>query len=335
LNSPTVTVLLPAYNAEAWIREAVDSIIHQSLSDFELLVVEDGSTDRTGQILGQYTDARIRLIRHETNRGLIASLNEGLELARGSFVARMDADDLAHPKRLERQVAFMKSNPEVGICGTWFVITGEGAPKRVRPPTSNDDMAAMLFFRSPFGHPTVMMSRTFLQDAGLRYNAEARHAEDFDFWVRARSKTRFANLAQYLLQYRAHPAQVSLQHEGRQVDAAGRIRLQQLALLIPAASEDEKRLHLRTCDSFVFQTRSQLMEARSWLDRLQAANRMHRIFLPRAFGRALAYSWAHCCDRATLRSAETFQIFIGRQYSGMDFLGMRQNFMFARRAIGK
>jgi glycosyltransferase involved in cell wall biosynthesis len=335
LSSPTVTVLLPAYNAEAWIRGAVDSIIDQSLSDFELLVIEDGSIDKTGQILSQYTDARIRLIRHETNRGLIASLNEGLDLAGGSFIARMDADDVAHPKRLERQVAFMRSNPEVGICGTWFVITGEGEPKRVCPPTSHEDMAAALFFRSPFGHPTVMMRRSFLEETGLRYRAETRHAEDFDFWVRAREKTRFANIAEYLLEYRVHKAQVSNQHGGQQNDMAERVRLQQLALLVPDASEDEQRLHLRTCDSHVFETRARLLETRSWLDRLQAANRMRRVFPPRAFGRALAATWAHCCDRATVPSTDIFKIFIGRQYSGMDFLGIRQNLMFARRAISK
>jgi glycosyltransferase involved in cell wall biosynthesis len=335
LKAPAVTVLLPAYNAEAWIRGAIESVIRQSFGDFELLAIEDGSSDRTGQILGEYSDTRVRLIRHETNRGLVPSLNEGLELARGSFIARMDADDVAHPKRLERQVSFMRSNPEVGICGTWFVITGAGEPKRVCPPTTHDDMAAALFFRSPIGHPTVMMRRSFLKETGLRYSAEARHAEDFDLWVRARTRTRFANLPEYLLEYRAHPAQASSEHEGRQIDMAGRIRLRQLALLIPAASEEEQRVHLRTCDTYVFESKARLLETRSWLDRLQAANRARRVFPLRAFGRALAATWAHCCDRATIPSSDIFRTFVRRQYSGMDILGLRQNLVFAQRALRK
>jgi glycosyltransferase involved in cell wall biosynthesis len=331
--SPTVSVLLPAHNAARTLGAAVGSLLRQSLRDFELIVLDDGSTDGTAKVLAAINDERLRVLREDRNRGLVAALNSGIDAARGAYIARMDADDIAHPRRLEMQVSFLRAHPEVGICGTWFRLSGGGRLKRVRTPTAHDAIAAALFFRSAFGHPTVMFRRAFLAATGLRYRPSARHAEDFDLWVRARDLTRLANLPSYLLDYAVHGAQLSAQQAGPQADTAGRIRLEQLVRMVPDASEHDKRLHLATCDGHLFATRAELLESRAWLDFLEERNRRTKLFLVHGFGEALAGAWAHCCYRARFAGNQVFSLYLTRRYSGLDLEALRRYLFFAARAM--
>jgi hypothetical protein len=178
-----------------------------------------------------------------------------------------------------------------------------------------------------------MFRRSFLVESGLRYKAAARHAEDYDLWVRARGRTRFANLPDYLLEYRLHPDQMSAEHQQAQLQAADRIRLEQLTVMLPKASDDEKRLHLRTCDGYVFATASELIEARAWLDFLLDANAKAAMFTPRAFEFALAAAWAYCCQRTTLSPGDTFRIFASRRYSKFGLEALRRHLAFACRIL--
>lgn len=330
VSPPLVTVLLPAFNAANWLSAALDSVLAQSLSDFELLVIDDGSTDSTAELLGRYADTRLRVVRR-ANRGLVDVLNHGIELSRGKYIARMDADDVAHPRRLARQVTFLEAHPQVGICGTWFRVRSTRRLSRVRTPTGHDEIAANLFFRSAFGHPTVMFRRSFLEESGLRYDGAARHAEDFDLWVKARARTRFANIPKYLLEYRLHPGQTSAEYGQAQSRAAERVRLEQLAAMIPGATEEEKRLHLRTCDGHLFDGTNELLRARAWLDCLAQANRALGMFPSTAFGEALATTWAHCCQRARFSSSEVLRVYLSRRYSAFGLEMLRRHFVLARR----
>lgn len=332
-NRPTVTVLLPAYNAAQWVGEAIESILRQSFGDFRLLVMDDGSDDATPRIIERYSDARIHVVR-APNRGLVAVLNHGLDLADSKYVARMDADDVAHPDRLRCQVAFLEAHPDVGICGTSYRTVGAAARRRVRPPAGHDAIAAMLFFRSAFGHPTVMMRTAFLAASGLRYSAEARHAEDYDFWIRARPHTRFANLPRYLLDYRVHAAQISSERLQVQLRAAAAVRLAQLELLVPQSSDAEKTLHLHTCDAHLFHDADELAEARAWLDLLEHANRRKGLFAPAAFGQALFATWLDCCYRARFARNEVLRLLLSRRYSALNLDSLRARAGFVVRALG-
>ncbi|MCP8319033.1 MAG: glycosyltransferase, partial [Candidatus Methylarchaceae archaeon HK01B] len=119
MKSPKITILMSVYNGEKYLREAIDSILNQTFKDFEFLIINDGSTDRTVEILRSYHDSRIKIITNEKNMGLTKSLNKGLKIARSEYVARMDADDISYPRRLEVQYEYMKKNPDVGIVGSW------------------------------------------------------------------------------------------------------------------------------------------------------------------------------------------------------------------------
>jgi glycosyltransferase involved in cell wall biosynthesis len=332
---PTVTVLLPAYNAAHWLEAALVSILQQTYVDFELLLMDDGSTDSTAAILRKYKDPRLSIMRAASNRGLIATLNNGIQLAKGRYIARMDADDIAHPRRLQLQVSFLQRHWEVGICGTWYRTMDADNRTSVRPPVTHDEISAQLFFRSPFGHPTVMIRRDVLAD-GLLYDVQSRHAEDFDLWVRARPKTRFANLPHFLLEYRTHSNQVSQEQRHLQRQSADKVRLRQLAQLVPEASAREQKLHLYICDEdHRFNNSTELKEAGTWLSTLWTCNSTNPMFAPNAFGNALERLWYECCLRSNLSREDRLNDYVSKKYRSPSFVRFRNRAILSyRRFVG-
>jgi glycosyltransferase involved in cell wall biosynthesis len=227
---PRVTVLMPVYNGETYLREAVDSVLHQTLDDFEFLIVDDGSTDSSAAILESYTDPRIRVVHNPTNLKLVATLNKGLDLARGEYVARMDCDDISLPERLEKQLAFMEAHSEVGVLGTACqYIDGCSRPGLVRSnPTPHSLIRWHLCFTCPMTHPTVMMRKSIIQQLGAYASQAIRgrekySAEDYDLWRRASSVTELANLPEVLLYLRKHEANVTRIHQAGNLENSIRI----------------------------------------------------------------------------------------------------------------
>jgi hypothetical protein len=208
VSPPTISVLMPAYNAQAYLRDAVDSILRQTQQDFELILINDGSTDATAAIAEELSarDARIRYFTQE-NRGIVATLNRGLELCRGEFIARMDADDIAHPRRFEKQLALLRKDPRVVICGSDASILGRSGGV-IRKPRTDAGCRAWLLVGPCFVHPSVMFRRT-LVDRGLRYRPDFQYAEDYDFWHRAAALGRMCNIKEPLLAYRFHGGQLT------------------------------------------------------------------------------------------------------------------------------
>ena len=231
-NDPLVSVLMPAFNTEAYLSAAVESILGQTLSDFEFIIVDDGSTDATWNIAESYAikDQRIRLARNESNQGMAYSLNRGLSLARGRFVARMDADDISIPRRLELQVAFLDLHPEVGVLGAAVQVVGpDGSRKEiVRFPKDHGVLRWIQCFHTPLPHPTVMMRRQIVAKvAGYRSDYEP--ADDRDLWQRISSITRIANLDDVLLLYRKHRSSVSQRESETQIRNSARVIQRALA----------------------------------------------------------------------------------------------------------
>lgn len=199
---------MPAHNAEVFINEAISSVLLQSFPDFELLVVDDFSSDATPQILDQITDQRLRPVRTQERLGVTRSLNVGLLLARGELIARLDADDVASPQRLQKQVAFLDANPDYGLVGSWMQLFGDRNLVS-RYPLSDDDIRMTMLFRTPFGHPAVMFRKNWDNgDLGL-YDESFVVGQDFDLWERVSRSWKVANLPESLTSYRMHAAQVS------------------------------------------------------------------------------------------------------------------------------
>jgi hypothetical protein len=215
LSVPSVTIGMSVFNNAPYVKTAVASILSQSFSDFEFLIVDDGSSDGSSSVLAELAnrDARIRLLR-QANRGLIEALNWIIADARAPLIARMDGDDIAHRERLERQLYFLRSHPEVGVLGTNVEdIDAWGRPIGARTcyPSDHAILVRDLGCSSPFCHSSVMM-RTGLVRAAGGYRPAFRHCEDYDLWLRLSERTRFSNLPEQLLRYRRSPQQVSNRH---------------------------------------------------------------------------------------------------------------------------
>lgn len=202
-----ISVVLPVFNAERWLKEAIDSVLNQTFREFELLIYDDGSTDTSPQILKEYKDSRIKIHTLNQNKGLIYCLNQGLKDAEGEYIARMDADDVCHPMRFEKQLEYLEQNKEVGICGTQISILNSDF--KHRRPCSDDELRWRIFKGSPFAHPTVLIRTEVLRSNNLNYNRDAYVAEDFDLWWKLAFHCKLANLNEELLNYRIHEAQES------------------------------------------------------------------------------------------------------------------------------
>jgi hypothetical protein len=214
---PALSVALSVFNGERYLAAAIDSVLAQTFTDFELLVLDDGSTDGTAAIIcaAAARDGRVRPILRE-NRGLIASLNELIAAARAPVVARMDADDICHPERFARQHAFLAARQEIGLVGCWNAhIDAKGRETHVSGADHPQDhagiIAAMERGETPFSHPAVMFRRDLVLAAG-GYRPAFRHCEDLDLWLRLADRTRLANLPERLIHYRRHYGQVSANH---------------------------------------------------------------------------------------------------------------------------
>lgn len=225
---PRLSVLMSVRNGESWVAESVESILCQTFGDLELIVVDDGSTDSTGAILDGRRDPRVRVV-HQPPAGLTCSLNRALRLATAPLVARMDADDVAHPERMARQVAFLDAHPEVGLLGTGcHEISPAGEVVRALvPPIDDAAIRRALIRENPFIHASVMMRRGALEVAG-GYDESLPVAQDYDLWLRMSRFTRMANLPEPLVRRRLTPGRVSDARESDRLRGEVAVKLRAL-----------------------------------------------------------------------------------------------------------
>ena len=201
MRNPNVSILMPVFNGELYIRRCLESVIRQTYRNWELIVVDDCSTDKTVDVVQNYldTDSRIRLIRKRKNRGLAIQLNESIDLARGELLARMDVDDEMLPKRLESQVNFLRKHPEIGVLGSKAILVDKyGKPVgNANIPELHDDIRKLLPYRNPIVHSATMMRREIFRHE--RYSETLRRCIDYELWSRLIDQTKFYNLQEPLI----------------------------------------------------------------------------------------------------------------------------------------
>jgi len=216
IEAPFFTVLMPAYNAAPFLREAVDSVLAQTFTNFEFLIINDGSTDETAAILESYSDPRIR-VHHQENQGVIGALNKGLELARGTYIARFDADDVCYPQRLQVQHDYLLQHPDCVLLGSASdYIDEEGNFIFEWQPVANDHatLSKAVLSASPFDHPTVVYPRELALQLG-GYPRGAIHFEDHLFWTHFFAAGKTANLSEPLIKHRFNPQSVTIDEKWR------------------------------------------------------------------------------------------------------------------------
>ncbi|HFV9157560.1 TPA: glycosyltransferase family 2 protein, partial [Escherichia coli] len=213
INKNKVSVIIPVYNAEKYLGACIDSILEQTYKIFEIIIINDGSQDGTQKILDEYKNKypAIFKIKHRENKGIVATLNELLDMATGVYIARMDADDIAHRERLRLQVEIMDADQKIACCGTNIKVfeSAVNSGKIIKMPNSDEACKIGLLVGSCFAHPTVMMRSSIIKKECLYYKPRYQYAEDYEFWSRLANYGKFCNINIPLLYYRNHGNQIS------------------------------------------------------------------------------------------------------------------------------
>ncbi len=231
-----ISILMPVYNCALYLAEAIDSILNQSFTDFELIVLDDGSTDGSAEIAKSYSDSRIVYHCNEKNLGLANNLNVGLRMAKGKYIARMDGDDISLPERLQTQFDYLESHPDIDLCSCGLQMFGTENTVWVRESNPEAVKITMMFY-SPVLHASSVWRREAFEKHNLYYDQNAFPAEDYDLWARAIFHCRLANIPQVLYKYRIHGIQVT-KTDDRVAQKDREIRINFLRKALPDMNED-------------------------------------------------------------------------------------------------
>lgn len=292
---PKVTVLMPVHNAALFVGCAIESILSQSFRDFEFLIIDDGSTDGSQSTIRSYADSRIRFVQNEENLGVAETLNRGLEMAHGEYVARMDADDISMRRRLEHQVRFMDAHPDVGVSGSWARLVGKYQGAVLRRPCGALCVCAALCLDNPLCHPSAVIRRSILDFHRLRYNPTYGRTEDFDLWSRIAEFVAIDNIPLVLLQFRVHQKSVTASAYEEMETQTLEILRRELRKLGIDPSDAELRFHRDIGHGNRLTSREALVQAEGWLHRLIKANNESGYHDARGMDAAVSFAWFRLC----------------------------------------
>ncbi len=291
---PKVSVLMPAYKSEKYIKAAVDSILAQTFTDFEILVIlneDPGSTDTTRDIVRAYADPRIRLIDNK-EMGLSVARNIGIKLAKGAYIANLDADDVSLPTRLEKQVNFLDTHPDFGMVGTWIENIDKAGAKTGGVwafPAPADEVPTILFFINYFGQSAVMMRKSAIPAGG--YDVKRPVAEDYDLWIRITDSSKAWNLPEILTQIRNHGENTTLSNLGLHPPTTRSIYGARLDAIGMTYTPEELDMHYAACVGTYGATPDHAERLRAWFERMNAANMTSKKYDPTIFAKALIGRW--------------------------------------------
>ncbi|MDT8443887.1 MAG: glycosyltransferase family 2 protein [Desulfuromonadales bacterium] len=309
-----LTVLMPVYNAGPFLREAIDSILGQTFQNFEFLIINDGSTDDSVEIIKSFDDPRIRLVHNERNLGLIATLNKGLDLVNTRYLARMDADDISLPQRFEKQLQAIQAESNIIACGTAYQKFG--AQNHVLSfPESHEEIYCGLLFTPTLAHAAIMFDMEMVNGEGYRFDPDYAHAEDYEFWTRLGLKYRLANLPEVLYRYRMHSSQVSYVHSQAQVDNSLRVQQTMLRRLGFEPSATEMGLHRTFFTREAIRDFEYLTEVGRWFDKILSTNEQGRHFDRTALLGCLGRIWFSRAYRCSRNGMKVFRLYRTKRYA--------------------
>ncbi|MBC7411482.1 MAG: glycosyltransferase family 2 protein [Bacteroidia bacterium] len=289
MSQPLISILLPVYNAQLFLANAINSVLAQTYTHFELLIINDGSTDDSERIILSYNDPRIRYIKNEHNLQLIATLNKGIAVAQGEYIARMDADDECMPTRLQKQVNYMQDNHNVAACGTYAkrVDISTNTITDWEYPARHNEMKCRLFWGSTIIHPTAMIRTTVLKH--IMYNANYPHAEDYKLWKDISQHYELANIPEYLLNYTMHDRQITETQKASMNTTSFKINkewLSELGVELPKEIEEHYKKYLYY--DYTNWTNTNVKQLIAFLELLYTHNNSKNIFNTQLFAQQLA-----------------------------------------------
>lgn len=283
--NPKISVIMPVYKGDEYLSEAVDSILNQTFSDFEFIIICDNPTNETKDILDKYqqSDSRIHVF-YQEQQGLANSLNKGITLAEGKYIARMDADDISLPERLQIQYDFLETNSNIGLCGTWIENFGQKSGIHQLPIT-NEDIKSKIFFGYAIAHPSVMIRKEKIDGAG-GYNSHFNYIEDYELWTRICDVTEVYNIPKILLKRRVHGGNITIEKRDMQLNLLKEVHKHLLMKIGIRPTEGEQNLHEIICNGS-YQDQYSLDDIESWLCKIIHANIEKKVYSEPEFSRTV------------------------------------------------
>ena len=270
MNQPLVSVVMPVYNSQSFLREAINSILNQTYSNIELIVINDGSTDSSKEIILSYTDPRVRYIENNPNKGIVKSRNIGVEHATGKYIATLDSDDIALPDRIKTQVDFLEKNPDYGMCGVYHQeINNDGKLlKKIIYPSNDKDARTFLTIGNCFCASAIMVRGHLAKE--LKYREGYDIVEDYELWYRISKIAKITNLPIYATYYRVHGNNITITKKNQNISLATKIYRQILSDYNINFSEDELAIHVNAIfyNNSYFKDAGKLKQLENWITKL-------------------------------------------------------------------
>lgn len=291
-----LTVFMPVYNGEKYLREAIESVLNQTLADFEFIIINDGSTDNSVKIIESYQDKRIKLINNFKNMGLVFTRNRGLAESKTKYVAFLDCDDVAYPTRLKKQFDWLEKNPDFGLIGSWVeLIDSNGKSTKItwKEALSPEEIPCFLLFKNCFTQSAIMIRKLALPEERYRSFAPA---EDFDLWIRIAQKWKTWNLPEVLIKYRKHQCGISSQQKEAQDQSINKIISWQLFNLKIIPNSEELEIH-RTNYFYSGKNAVNFIEKREkWMEKVKEANLKNKYYPESVFSNTISKLWLKSCS---------------------------------------
>lgn len=295
---------MSVYNGQAFLKQAIESILNQTFTDFEFIIINDGSKDNSLNIIQHYTDSRIVLLNNETNLGLIASLNNGIAIAKGSLIARMDADDIALPDRLFNQHQYFQNNPNCKIIGGNYSILSKNKIINFNHNFTNGQLKTILLFSTCFMHPLVM----FKKCSDTIYNENFKHVEDYELWTKLATKYELGFCKQKLIIYRSHNQQISVLNNEIQLQKSSQIRQNYLNALGFKFSNEQLEIHNLIGNNNFIKNINTLIQIENWLQVLINQNEKLDVINRIEFNSIINKFWIDSCGNTNL-GFKAYQLF--------------------------
>lgn len=311
MDVPRISVIMTVYNTAHYVKLAIESILNQTFTDFEFLIFNDGSTDDSANIIKSIKDDRILFFDDQQNTGYVKRVNKAIEIAKGDFIARMDSDDIALPERFAKQIEFMTTHPQIGICGSSFVAFGDFDFVE-NLPICDSDIREMMLVNNPMAQSAVMIRKDVIDNYNLRYKHSSVPVEDYFLWYDISKVTQLHNLPDILLMYRRHASQISVVMNDRQRMKVNELRITQLIDKGFIMSEEDKKIYCAIVDNSIQENDTHdFIAIINVMQKITMQNKEILAYRSEVFKKIFSVSWNRLVREVRLRNPKYISYVLG------------------------
>ncbi|MCF8369945.1 MAG: glycosyltransferase [Bacteroidales bacterium] len=292
MSKPLLSIIMLSYNAELYLNEAIESVLNQDLNNYELIIIDDGSSDNSLNIIKSFNDKRIKIHQNETNQGIVYSRNKGIRLSSGKYIGMLDSDDIALPGKFRKQVEFLEEHPDFGMVGSWALLidkNGKLLRKKWKLSGIPDKIPSIMLFKNYFVQSSVVFRRDVLPD--YLYKTGYEIVEDYKLWMDILKKAKAWNLPEYLVKYRVHGKNMTITGEKIVKDNLVAVYKELIEELGIEPTEEEIKIHHIIREGLLIQDIKTFRKAKNWLIKLLYYNSVKKIYERRSFAEMLLNRW--------------------------------------------